>query len=169
LQDCFDEIERLFDVLRLESEASVGAERREAALALRAHIRATAALAALLGAADGDAALRKGLALFGKPRHSLYALIGDFTGSAVKLRRKIAPQFIDAGPIPAAVSKAEIKKLKLLTLREREVFDHLVRGHANKIIAHKMDIRETTVKAHVTSIMRKMGVHSRGQAVALFR
>jgi DNA-binding NarL/FixJ family response regulator len=67
------------------------------------------------------------------------------------------------------VSKAEIKKLKRLTLRERVVFDHLVRGHANKIIAYKTDIRETTVKAHVANIMRKFGVHSRGQAVALLR
>jgi hypothetical protein len=131
-QDCFEEIARLFDAMGPESEASACAETREAALALRVHIRATAALASLLCAADGDAALRNCSALFGKPRHSLYALIGDFTGSAVRLRRRIAPQFIDAGPVPAAASKAEIKKFKQRTLREREVFDLLLRGHTNK-------------------------------------
>jgi DNA-binding NarL/FixJ family response regulator len=169
LQDCFGEIERLFEAMRLDSEVSACAERRQAALALRAHIRATAALASLVCAADDDTARRNCSTLFSKPRHSLYALIGDFVGSSVNVRRRIAPQFIDDEPSAAAAQNAENEKLKQLTLREREVLDHLVRGHANKIIAYKMDIRQTTVKAHVTNIMRKLGVNSRGQAVALFR
>jgi DNA-binding NarL/FixJ family response regulator len=169
LQTCFDEIERLFEAMPTESEALAGAERREAALALRAHIRATAALASLVCAADDDNARRNCSTLFSKPRHSLYALIGDFVGSAVNVRRRMAPQFIDDEPSAAAAPNAENEKLKQLTLREREVFDHLVNGHANKIIAYKMDIRQTTIKAHVTNIMRKLGVNSRGQAVALFR
>lgn len=168
-QDCFGEIDRLFGAIRLESEASARADWREAALALRAHIRATAALATLLCAEEGDAATRNCSTLFGKPRHSLYALIGDFVGSAVNVRRGIAPQFIDEGPTAAAASYPEHEKFKQLTLREREVFGHLLDGHANKIIAYKMGIRATAVKAHITNIMRKLGVHSRGQAVALFR
>ena len=39
----------------------------------------------------------------------------------------------------------------------------------NKQIAHELSIAETTVKAHVTAIMRKMGVSSRTQAVLMAR
>ena len=39
----------------------------------------------------------------------------------------------------------------------------------NKQIAHELAIAETTVKAHVTAIMRKMGVTSRTQAVLMAR
>jgi DNA-binding NarL/FixJ family response regulator len=37
----------------------------------------------------------------------------------------------------------------------------------NKQIAFDLSIAETTVKAHVTAIMRKLGVQSRTQAVLL--
>lgn len=37
----------------------------------------------------------------------------------------------------------------------------------NKQIAHELSIAETTVKAHVTAIMRKMGVSTRTQAVLM--
>jgi DNA-binding NarL/FixJ family response regulator len=38
-------------------------------------------------------------------------------------------------------------------------------GKLNKQIAFDLSIAETTVKAHVTAIMRKLGVQSRTQAV----
>ncbi len=38
---------------------------------------------------------------------------------------------------------------------------------ANKLIAYEMQISEPTVKAHVTEILRKLGVTSRTQAVIL--
>ncbi|MBV6638774.1 MAG: response regulator transcription factor, partial [Mameliella sp.] len=37
----------------------------------------------------------------------------------------------------------------------------------NKQIAYELSIAETTVKAHVTAIMRKLGVQSRTQAVLI--
>ena len=40
-------------------------------------------------------------------------------------------------------------------------------GLLNKQIAYDLSIAETTVKAHVTAIMRKLGVHSRTQAVLI--
>ena len=39
----------------------------------------------------------------------------------------------------------------------------------NKQIAYELSIAETTVKAHVTAIMRKLGVQSRTQAVLIAR
>jgi DNA-binding NarL/FixJ family response regulator len=41
----------------------------------------------------------------------------------------------------------------------------MVQGDQNKQIAHKLGVGEATVKAHVTVILRKLGVRSRTQAV----
>jgi len=51
-----------------------------------------------------------------------------------------------------------------LTDRETEVLRLLARGKANKQIASELFVEEKTVKAHVSSILRKLGVHSRTQA-----
>ncbi|MGB3634041.1 MAG: response regulator transcription factor [Rubrobacteraceae bacterium] len=54
-----------------------------------------------------------------------------------------------------------------LTGRETEVLGLLARGRANKQIAGDLFVEEKTVKTHVSSILRKLGVRSRTQA-ALF-
>jgi DNA-binding NarL/FixJ family response regulator len=52
-----------------------------------------------------------------------------------------------------------------LTPGELRVLDLLAKGKSNKIIAYELGIRESTVKAHITAILRKLKVHSRTQAV----
>jgi two-component system, NarL family, response regulator LiaR len=51
-----------------------------------------------------------------------------------------------------------------LTDRETEILTFLARGKANKQIASDLFVEEKTVKAHVSSILRKLGVRSRTQA-----
>ena len=51
-----------------------------------------------------------------------------------------------------------------LTDREVEVLRLLARGKANKQIASSLYVSEKTVKAHVSSILMKLGVQSRTQA-----
>jgi DNA-binding NarL/FixJ family response regulator len=41
----------------------------------------------------------------------------------------------------------------------------LFEGLLNKQIAYELDVKEATVKAHMTEIFRKLGVRSRTQAV----
>ncbi len=53
------------------------------------------------------------------------------------------------------------------TPQQHRVFALMAEGKPNKIIAFDMQIGEATVKAHVTEILRKMGVHSRSQAIGL--
>lgn len=53
-----------------------------------------------------------------------------------------------------------------LTQRESEVLALLVRGLANRAIAQQLVVGEETVKTHVGSIYRKLGVADRAQAVA---
>jgi DNA-binding NarL/FixJ family response regulator len=51
-----------------------------------------------------------------------------------------------------------------LSKREMEVLAQLTRGMSNKEIANELGISHQTVKNHVTSILRKLGVEDRTQA-----
>lgn len=58
-----------------------------------------------------------------------------------------------------------MKALSTLTAQQTRILDLISEGLLNKQIAHELSIAEATVKAHVTAIMRKLGVNNRTQAV----
>jgi DNA-binding NarL/FixJ family response regulator len=63
------------------------------------------------------------------------------------------------------LSRTDKKKTDIrLTRRETDVLSLLVKGHSNKEMAEAMFISEKTVKNHLTSIFRKLGVKDRTQA-----
>ena len=70
------------------------------------------------------------------------------------LRRRAAADDQDDGP---------------LTGRQVAVLELVASGMSNKQIAWELSISETTVKAHMTAILRKLGVASRAQAIVLFQ
>jgi two-component system nitrate/nitrite response regulator NarL len=87
---------------------------------------------------------------------------------------EMAPKLIHtlAGPPPAAASTAQAaaeaasppaSPADALTPRERQIAAAIARGASNKVIARELDIAETTVKVHVQSILRKLGLASRVQ------
>ena len=53
-----------------------------------------------------------------------------------------------------------------LTVRELEVLRSIARGERSKEIALALGISERTVKAHIASIFSRLGVDSRGAAIA---
>lgn len=53
-----------------------------------------------------------------------------------------------------------------LTQRESAVLELMVHGHANRVIASRLMLGEETIKTHVSSVYRKLGVSDRTQAVA---
>lgn len=58
-----------------------------------------------------------------------------------------------------------VQRLQTLTPKQLSVLKMLRQGLLNKQIAHELQIEETTVKAHVSEILRKLNVASRTQAV----
>jgi DNA-binding NarL/FixJ family response regulator len=56
-------------------------------------------------------------------------------------------------------------KLGKLTPSELRVLELMSEGCANKMIAFELNIKESTVKTHVTSLLRKLDVFNRTQAV----
>ena len=57
--------------------------------------------------------------------------------------------------------------LGTLTPRELEILKHVAEGQSNKAIGRALDITDGTVKLHVKSILRKLGVRSRVEAAVL--
>jgi DNA-binding NarL/FixJ family response regulator len=53
-----------------------------------------------------------------------------------------------------------------LSQRESSVLELMVHGHGNRVIANRLLLGEETIKTHVSSIFRKLGVSDRTQAVA---
>jgi DNA-binding NarL/FixJ family response regulator len=60
-------------------------------------------------------------------------------------------------------------RLGELTPQQRRVLMLLTEGKPNKQIAFELAVTEATVKAHLSQIFRKLGVHSRTQAVITAR
>ncbi|WP_079189075.1 helix-turn-helix domain-containing protein [Streptomyces kebangsaanensis] len=64
-------------------------------------------------------------------------------------------------PFAVSVGAATLARL---TVREREVLRNMARGESNRVLARRLGIAERTVRAHITSIVRKLGVVSRFEA-----
>jgi len=68
-------------------------------------------------------------------------------------------------PPEMAAADTFAQRAARLTPQQWRVLALMVQGDQNKQIAHKLNVGEATVKAHVTVILRKLGVRSRTQAV----
>ncbi len=101
------------------------------------------------------------------PKHSQRDVIQK---AIDRLRR--GQTFIPAGYVllePASTRTEDdaSHRLASLTNQQTRILRLICEGKLNKQIAYDLSIAETTVKAHVTAIMRKLGVHSRTQAVLI--
>jgi non-specific serine/threonine protein kinase len=63
-----------------------------------------------------------------------------------------------------AFGDSEEPEANPLTSREREVLELISRGMSNRAIAQQLVITEKTTEAHVSSILRKLGLSTRAQA-----
>jgi DNA-binding NarL/FixJ family response regulator len=80
---------------------------------------------------------------------------------APQVTRRLIEAFVASRP--RATARAE--RLADLSEREREVLLLLASGLSNREIATEMSLSEATIKSHVASILGKLGVRDRVQAV----
>jgi len=96
------------------------------------------------------------------PFDELKQAIGSAKSGKVFLTQKISDQ-IHSGSFrqnPAS----DLSLLASLSDRQREVLSHLARGTSNKAISVHMNISQNTVKAHLATIFKILGVHNRTEA-----
>jgi len=70
---------------------------------------------------------------------------------------------IDGKSVPNEVRQAS----QSLTVREWQVFDLLISGLSNKLIAHELAISPRTVEIHRAHLMKKMGVRNAASLVRI--
>ncbi len=93
--------------------------------------------------------------------------------SAVRLvlsgERYLPAELLAAEVLPrsgrAPSGGAEDDPFERLSGREAEVLERLLDGLTNKEIGRALDVQEVTVKLHLRSVYRKLGVKNRAQAV----
>lgn len=117
------------------------------------------------------------------PRPALLVVAADDGGRGVRealsagadavvleseLDETLGPALAAAGAshlvLPRSVRETLAKPV--LSTRERQIAGMVVLGLTNAEIAAKLHVAETTVKSHLTSIFRKLGVRSRSEASA---
>lgn len=97
------------------------------------------------------------------PKHSPRSVFKDALEVIKSGRTFTPPGFVEAAANQAGGDT--ISRLSSLTNQQGRILQLICEGKLNKQIAYELTIAETTVKAHVTAIMRKLGVQSRTQAV----
>jgi DNA-binding NarL/FixJ family response regulator len=93
---------------------------------------------------------------------ALAAAIRDVMAGSLALPPGYTPPPAEHG---AAQATEMMRRFATLTPQQQRVLQMLRQGKLNKQIAHDLDVGETTVKAHVSEILRKLHVASRTQAV----
>lgn len=96
------------------------------------------------------------------PTELVHAVRAVYQRTGVAAR---TPSGIGPPPSPRPMSGPLKPMITTLTAREQEVLGLLGHGHSNAEIAAITGVTGATVKAHVSSIMAKMGVRSRLQVV----
>ena len=76
--------------------------------------------------------------------------------------------YVRAGRAGRRVDERDaVERMRSLTQQQARILELVCEGKLNKQIAYELDIAETTVKAHLTAILRKLHVQSRTQAVLI--
>lgn len=113
-------------------------------------------------------ALKAGAAGF-VPKHSQRAVFVKALDTVRAGQSFVPPGYFDpqVKDNPCGAPDRALSRLATLTKQQARILTLICEGKLNKQIAFDLSITETTVKAHVTAIMRKLGVHSRTQAVLI--
>ncbi|ETX15525.1 LuxR family transcriptional regulator [Roseivivax halodurans JCM 10272] len=99
------------------------------------------------------------------PKHSQRGVFRRAFETVTAGHKFVPESYID--PEGESAATDTLARLGTLTNQQARILSLICEGKLNKQIAYELSIAETTVKAHVTAIMRKLGVQSRTQAVLI--
>ncbi len=181
---------RVFDLLRAAiEEATEAAESHNAKLAAELQDLQTRALHSIQDSALATIELFEALGAARTPEELARRQIGFARRRGERATERLAEFLQSARRIAAAMTFAPQQRpsiaappadrgskddgdtlparLEKLTARQKCVLQLLAEGLPNKVIAHRLSISETTVKAHVGEILRKLKVYSRARAIVM--
>lgn len=113
-----------------------------------------------------NAALRAGAAGY-VPKHSQRRVFQEAFRTVSEGRTYLPEGMVLPRNEHDAREATVLDRMASLTPQQARILSLICDGKLNKQIAYDLSIAETTVKAHVTAIMRKLGVQSRTQAVLI--
>jgi len=99
------------------------------------------------------------------PPEELAPAVRTIVEGGALLDPRITQRLIGRFARTLATDNAASRRLDTLTDREREVLSQLGRGASNTEISETLIIGAATVKSHVSSILTKLGLRDRAQAV----
>jgi DNA-binding NarL/FixJ family response regulator len=137
---------------------------------LRQRLPAGVPLAVLSGDADRDSVVRAMAA--GATGYISKRASGASLVNALRLllsgESYVPPTILQEQPSPAAPHASPWRRPTALTPRERGILALLAEGLPNRAIAQRLEVSEMTVKSHLGSAFRKLGVSNRVQAIRCF-
>ncbi|MCD0442832.1 response regulator transcription factor [Glycomyces sp. A-F 0318] len=111
-----------------------------------------------------------GFLLKDTPPHALAEAVRTVASGDAMLSPSVTRRLIDAYAQRApAAARAARDRLSALTPRERAVVAQVARGRSNTQAARELGMTETTVKAHVSRVLTKLGLENRVQIALLAR
>ena len=121
----------------------------------------------IVSAREEPAVMRRALdhgALGFIPKSADSDTIGQAIGAVLDGERWV-PDEAHSAPATSRDEQETAQRLRDLTPQQFKVLQMLGAGRLNKQIAYDLGVSEATIKAHVTAILRKLGVTNRTQAV----
>ena len=96
----------------------------------------------------------------------LVAAVRTVADGGALLAPSVTRRLISRFAAPPSLDSSVVSRLDRLTSREREVLISVATGSSNSEIAEDLFVGAATVKSHVSSILTKLGLNNRAQAVA---
>jgi two-component system response regulator NreC len=108
---------------------------------------------------EGLAAGALGFAMKAQPAREVVLAIGEVARGRPYLATRLQRARVEEGLRRRRAGGGE-GVTRVLSQREREVFDLLVLGLSNEAIARQLDISAKTVETHRAHVLKKLGLHS---------
>ncbi len=125
---------------------------------------------AIISAAENASIVRRAMD-FGAsgfiPKTASIDRIGAMLKALLEGELAVPPEYLREQADDGDEASGVARKLDRLTPQQLRVLLLLADGSSNKSIAQALDVSEATVKAHVTVILRKLGLERRTQAALL--